>query len=386
MNRILLIGNYPPDRQHSMLRYSEWLKGILNERRFEAELFQPAAMFGKLAKPDHPGQKLLGYIDKFLVFPSMLLARAGRYDLIHICDHTNAPYRLFARGIPVAITCHDMIGIKGMLGEFDRPRPRWSGRLLQKWALSSLKKIKFACCVSENTREDLERLAPSAERQCRVIPNPVIGFSPMAPGEAEHELRSAGIDPDAPFFLSIGNNIWHKNRAGILRIFAETLKRPQLAGMQLICAGAELSTELKKLTSELGIAPRVREVLFPSNSLVRALYSRAAALLFVSLYEGFGWPIVEAQACGCPVIISNREPMISIAGEPAVIVDPALPAEAARIIADRWQWMKSQSDASIRNASRFSQERATDDYVAFFCTALKETANEPLGFASKEAP
>jgi glycosyltransferase involved in cell wall biosynthesis len=386
MNRILLIGNYPPDRQHSMLRYSEWLRGILSERGFEAELFQPVSMFEKLAKPNHPAQKLLGYIDKFLVFPVMLLARAGGYDLMHICDHTNAPYRLFARGIPVAVTCHDMIGIKGMLGEFDRPRPRWSGRLLQKWVLSSLRKIRFSCCVSENTSDDLKRLAPCADRRCRVIPNPVIGFSPMASGEAEHELRSAGINPDAPFFLSIGNNIWHKNRAGMLRIFAETLKRPQLADMQLICAGAGLSTELKNLSSELGIASRVREVVFPSNSLIRALYSRATALLFVSLYEGFGWPIVEAQACGCPVITSNREPMTSIAGEPAVIVDPALPAEAARTISDRWQWMKSQSDASIRNASRFSQERATDDYVAFFRDALKETANGPLGFASTEAP
>jgi glycosyltransferase involved in cell wall biosynthesis len=385
MNRILLVGNYPPDQQHSMLRYSGWLKEILNKRGFEAELLQPIALFGKLARPDHRAQKLLGHLDKFLVFPFMLLARAGRYDLVHICDHTNAPYRLFARGLPIAITCHDMIGVKGMLGEFDRPRPRWSGRLLQKQVLSSLEKIKFVCCVSESTSEDLERLAPSADRQCQVILNPVIGFSPMASDEVEHQLRSAGINPDVPFFLSIGNNVWHKNRLGILRIFAEILKRPQFSDMQLICAGAPLSSELERVTSELAIAPRVKQVVSPSDFLVRALYNRAASLLFVSHSEGFGWPIIEAQACGCPVVTSNREPMISVAGEPAVLVDPALPADAARIIADRWEWMKSQSDASVKNASRFSEARATDNYVAFFRAALKGVTSEPHSLTSRKA-
>jgi glycosyltransferase involved in cell wall biosynthesis len=171
----------------------------------------------------------------------------------------------------------------------------------------------------------------------------------------------------------------------MLRIFAETLKQTQLADMHLVCAGAELSPELRAMASSLGIVSRVQEVVSPSPALLRALYSKAAALLFVSLYEGFGWPITEAQACGCPVITSDREPMRSIAGDPAVVVDPTLPVEAARVIGDRWDWLRLQKDTSISNTSRFSQKRAADEYVAFYDAVLKETPNDPVGFASKEA-
>jgi glycosyltransferase involved in cell wall biosynthesis len=371
MTRILLVGNYPPDRQHSMLRYSIWLKGALTGRGLQVDLLQPSVLFGRLATPSHPAHKWLGHIDKFLLFPFLLLTRVGRYDIVHICDHSNAPYRLFARRTPVAVTCHDLIAVRSMLGEFGQQRPRWSGRLLQKWIWSSLKEIEFVCCVSESTRSDLERLAPLQNRQCRTIPNPVIGFSPMAATEAEREIQNASINPNTRYFLCVGSNIWYKNRVGMVRLFAETLKQPRLVDMHLVCAGAEFSLELRSVVAGLGIEARVKEIVDPSPTLLRALYSKAAALLFISLSEGFGWPIIEAQACGCPVITSDREPMKGIAGDPAVVVDPTLPVEAAKMIGDRWEWIVSQKDASIKNASRFSQQQAADEYAEFFDTVVK---------------
>jgi glycosyltransferase involved in cell wall biosynthesis len=125
------------------------------------------------------------------------------------------------------------------------------------------------------------------------------------------------------------------------------------------------------MIANLGIEANVREVVSPSPALLRALYCKAEALLFLSLYEGFGWPIIEAQACGCPVITSDREPMKSIAGEPAFVVDPTLPMEAAKKIGDGWQWIASQRDASIKNAARFSQKQAADEYAAFYETVMQ---------------
>jgi glycosyltransferase involved in cell wall biosynthesis len=368
--RILLIGNYGPDGQHSMQRYSEWLKAMLTGQGLHADLLRPSVRFGKLAARSASAQKWLGYVDKFLIFPFTVLMQAGRYDLIHICDHSNAPYRLFARKTPVAVTCHDLIAVRSMLGEFGPQRPRWSGRLLQKWILSALSGIGIVCCVSQTTRSDLERLAPRTGRRIWTISNPVIGFSPMDANEAEHEIRSAGVNSDGPFFLCVGNNIWYKNRIGIVRLFAEILKRASLADMHLVCAGTEFSPELRTLIADLGIQSRVKEIVSPSSRLLRALYSKATALLFVSLYEGFGWPIIEAQACGCPVITSDRQPMKSIAGDPALVVDPTLPIEAAKAIDDRWEWITSRKEASIMNASRFSEDQAASEYVAFFATAV----------------
>ena len=132
------------------------------------------------------------------------------------------------------------------------------------------------------------------------------------------------------------------------------------------------------MATALGILPRVKEIVSPSSALLRALYSKASALLFTSLVEGFGWPIIEAQACGCPVITSNREPMKSIGGkDAALLVDPDRPAEAAKTIGDRWQWLSSRKDASLGNAARFSQQKAADEYFAFFTAAARQGIPRP---------
>jgi glycosyltransferase involved in cell wall biosynthesis len=378
MTRILLVGNYRPDRQHSMLRYCVWLASILTGRGFQVDVLEPAAHFGRWVAPTHPVHKWLGYLDKFLLFPFNLYRQAGRYDVVHICDQSNAVYRRFARRTPVTLTCHDLIAIRTMLGEFERQQLRWSGRVLQTWILSSLKTIKRVACVSASTAEDLERVAPCPERHCDVIENPVIGFSPMASDEAERALAGAGIGPAIPFFLCVGSNLWYKNRIGILRLFAEALKQPGLEDMYLVCAGAELSPELRSMATALGILPRIKEIVSPSSGLLRALYSKATALLFTSLVEGFGWPIIEAQACGCPVITSDREPMKSIGGkEAALFVDPDRPAEAAKTIGERWQWLSSRKDASLGNAARFSQQKAADEYFAFFTAAAGQRTPRP---------
>jgi glycosyltransferase involved in cell wall biosynthesis len=134
----------------------------------------------------------------------------------------------------------------------------------------------------------------------------------------------------------------------------------------MVCAGARLSSELNSELDRLGIRSRIIEVVSPSSSLLLALYNKASALLFVSLHEGFGWPIIEAQACGCPVITSNRDPMKSIAGDAALTVDPTLPVEAAKSISSRWEWICGQREASIRNAASFSPDFIADQYVAFY--------------------
>jgi glycosyltransferase involved in cell wall biosynthesis len=106
---------------------------------------------------------------------------------------------------------------------------------------------------------------------------------------------------------------------------------------------------------------------------LHALYCNAAFLLFPSIEEGFGWPIVEAQACGCPVVTSNRPPMTEAAGEAAIFVDPTNPESAAAVIADgvsRREWLR---EAGLRNVQRFDSNRIADCYLALYEEILRDS-------------
>jgi len=89
-------------------------------------------------------------------------------------------------------------------------------------------------------------------------------------------------------------------------------------------------------------------------------------LLFPSLYEGFGWPIVEAQSCGCMVVTSNREPMQEVAGGAAILVDPEQPEEAAAGIAAGWPRRDALRAAGLLNVQRFGRQEIMGGYEMFF--------------------
>ncbi|MDQ6655900.1 MAG: glycosyltransferase family 1 protein, partial [Verrucomicrobiota bacterium] len=125
---ILLIGNYPPDRQQSMLRFGSMMLEGLAAAGVRAELIQPLPLLGKFGAAGAFVAKWLAYADKFIFFPRRLQARLRRSPapaLVHICDHSNAMYTEQVRGIPVVVTCHDLLAVRGALGdETDTPASR----------------------------------------------------------------------------------------------------------------------------------------------------------------------------------------------------------------------------------------------------------------------
>jgi glycosyltransferase involved in cell wall biosynthesis len=136
----------------------------------------------------------------------------------------------------------------------------------------------------------------------------------------------------------------------------------------LLFAGDPLSDSLRSLGQELGVAHRIVEVPNASSDILEALYNRAVALLFPSTFEGFGWPIAEAHACGCPVLCIDREPMVEVAGEAAlahpVEDETGFAADLLRLTnpGERARW----SAKALENAKRFSTARMISEYVALY--------------------
>ncbi|HEX6773614.1 MAG TPA: glycosyltransferase family 1 protein, partial [Acidobacteriaceae bacterium] len=90
--KILLVGNYAPDRQDSMQLYASMMEKGLRARGHEVRLLQPPAVLGNRVAESSPFFKWLGYTDKFLLFRRKLRRAAAKADIVHLCDHSNAMY------------------------------------------------------------------------------------------------------------------------------------------------------------------------------------------------------------------------------------------------------------------------------------------------------
>jgi len=367
---VLLIGNYPADQQQSMQRFAGLMQRGLTTAGVPVELIQPRPFLGRFTLAGSFVAKWLGYLDKFLFFPRALKRklRSG-VELIHICDHSNAMYAGWVRNRPVVVSCHDLLAVRGALGEVPDTPASATGKFLQRWIVSGLRKTTAVACASGATLRDAQRIVGqrNGRPQLLLIHHGINHPYRPQPVERARALlaRLPELDPGRPFVLHVGSNLRMKNREGVLRIFA--LTKSDWDG-QLVFAGQRLAAELRSLGQELGISDRVVEVEGPENDLLEALYSSALALLYPSRYEGFGWPIIEAQACGCPVICAEREPMSEVGGDAALTAEledePAMARAVLRLLdpAERARW----SAKGLQNVERFTAEKMIAQYIALY--------------------
>jgi len=327
--RVILIGNYLPDRQESMLRFAQMLEGGFQQAGLSVETWLPNVVLGRFTTNTYAGLgKWLGYLDKWVLFPLVLRwrLRGRRADATyryHICDHSNAPYLAHLPAAYTGITCHDVLAIRGGLGHADAFVPASKlGRLLQTWILNNLSRARHLAAVSHFTLGQLRELAPTATAApaWRVIHNAFNAkFWPMPAAQAWQALKGTILQPDIPFLLHVGSDLPRKNRTLLLDMVAALGSR--WAGV--IClAGDVPEPALLARAEALGLTHRLVSVARPTHEVLVALYSTCAAFVFPSYSEGFGWPVIEAQACGAPVIASSIAPMPEVSGGAALHASP----------------------------------------------------------------
>lgn len=377
--KVLLIGNYEYNRQESMQRFVELLRHGLTEAGCDVHRIQPAPVMGRL-KPDESGLgKWLGYFDRFVLFQPRLRRLVQWADVVHICDQANSVYVPWLKGKPHVVTCHDMLAIRSALGEIPQNLTRWSGRVFQRWILSRLRQSQRVVCVSEQTRFEFLRIANLPQERVTVTPNALnYRFRPMEPEEAEEHLRALGLTDERPFLLHIGGNEWYKNREGVLRIFHHLVRLPGYEQHRLVMAGKPWTLRMRNYVEEMGFVGRIKDLVEVSNEHLRALYSTAEALIFPSLQEGFGWPIIEAQACGCLVVTTDRPPMTEVGGDAAVYIDPTDEVGAARTIAESLKDQQALRESGFLNVMRFSIDAMITGYLNAYRTAIAGVAALPF--------
>lgn len=370
--KILLIGNYPYLKSQSMDRFSSLLFNGLTSQGLDVRLLKPSSLIGRLRPSSTVLGKWLGYVDRFILFSPVLTKAVQWADVVHICDQANAIYIPWLRGKPHVMTCHDMLAIRSALGEIAEYQTGLTGRIYQRWILYGLKKAMQVACVSNTTREDVLRITKLSPEKVSVVHNGLnYPYRPMPTEEFSQHLEQMGLADWRPFFFHVGGDFWYKNKASLLRIFAHMVHLDNSSSWNLVLAGAALPETLARLAKELKIYDRIREAINVTNEQLCALYSAAQGLIFPSLAEGFGWPIIEAQACRCPVFISNREPMTGVGGGGAVYFDPTDEASAAQAICDALQNRDRLTDLGLQNALRYSTEAMISGYENIYHSVVR---------------
>jgi len=245
---------------------------------------------------------------------SLLLKRSfsGIEDSVfHSTYYTSSPWSK----IPQVVTVHDMIS-EIFKDTFDLPHIK-TLRDAKAKAVGSATRI---IAISEQTKRDLHNIYKFPLTHIDVIYHGVDHdfFSNKPSKEAERAILNKH-SLLYPYFLYLGGRLHHKNFKRFLSAFANSRISKQF---KLAVAGAPWDEEEKELILKLKTSEKLIWMPNLSDEELRTIYQNAVALALPSYYEGFGLPLIESMAAGCPVIASNSGPFPELAGESALFFDP----------------------------------------------------------------
>lgn len=288
--------------------------------------------FGRVALLGRP-QELHGFLDG-------LGAGAAKAEVVPFAHHYYSPaaqlhwLSLGARGAlaadagffphydiplggplpPSLVTVHDLAQFR-----LTTMFPAWKRALAWVVLRAAVRRARRVVTISRFTRDDLAARLPAAVPKLEVVPQGVGGeITARAPSHA----AARDAESLAPFLLVVGNQKPHKNLGAALQVLARL--RADVPGLRLVVAGRHYPGDepLAARARELGVGDAVVELGAVDDDVLRALYGRAECLLFPSYFEGFGLPLLEAMACGLPVVASNRASIPEAVGDAGLMADP----------------------------------------------------------------
>ncbi len=282
------------------------------------------------------------------------------------CDVVHAPYyvRPYAMPAPVVFTAHDLIPM--LYPAYFTRRERIVFGMAMALAWRTARKV---IAVSQATACDLRRLLGVPDDRIAVVPEAAAPAFKPQPEQAIAAARDKYALPDE-YALYFGSNKPHKNLVCLVEAWAEVAARTPTG---LVIAGHwdMRYPQARERAAALGLEGRVHFAGPIAEADVPAVYAGAKVFVFPSLYEGFGLPVLEAMACGVPVVCSRASSLPEVAGEAALLVDPndthGLAAAICRVL-EGVQLARTLRAKGLEQAARFSWEQAARTTLALMKT------------------
>lgn len=303
------------------------------------------------------------YASRVLKYP--VIARFNQGDLNHIVDHSYAQLVHFLDRRRTIVTCHDL----APLALRDTLPKRSASLALWDWALRGMLKAEKIIADSENTRQDIILFTDYPADQIEVIhPGVEEAFKPIVDGDALERVRERLGIPRQAIVLHVGHCSQRKNIQGILMAFKE-LARGYPNSVRFVQVGGVFSRDQRELIDKLDLRAHVTQINQVAFSDLPLLYNLADVFVFPSHYEGFGFPPLEAMACGTPVVCSNVSSLPEVVGDAAITVSPVdhrgLASAVAKLLGDG-EFRKVMITKGLARASVFTwQECARRTFAVY---------------------
>ena len=385
--------------------FAQMLHDEMARRGHRVALRRPEPIMRSLVRGG-PLAKWAGYIDQYLLFPRRLRAgmRADPADTLYVfCDQALGPWVPAVVRRPHVVHCHDLLALRSALGHIPENPTSWTGRLYQRYIRAGFRRARHFVSISERTRRDLHEFGLVPAGLSEVVYNGLNHpFRPVEPTLARARLVAAGLPADERgCLLHVGGGQWYKNAVGVVRLYAEYVSATLADGGVPLTLWMVSPLPDARLSAALAGVPDGGNVRFFQGlppDVLEALYSHAKLLLFPSLAEGFGWPVLEALACGCPVVTTHDSPMTEVGGDAVSYLPRPMPGDdvaawvgqGARVLLgvlrrDPQARARAAEEGCIR-AARFSAESAIEGYLALYRRVLERELPPSPGNASHDRP
>lgn len=285
------------------------------------------------------------------------------------------------------LTIHDLIPL------MNPPRRKSAKQRLMAayWANvipAAAKRADHIITISETSKNDIRKILGVPEEKITIIPNGSHpDFRPIRDEEYLDEMREKYQLPN-DYVLGFASSDPRKNVGTLIKSIGILRSKGVDSELVLVACSSEAWESVKELAKNGDVEPRL--VQCPPRKDLAAIYSMANALAFPSLYEGFGLPVIEAMACGTPVVTSNVSSLPEVAGDAALLVDPmdagAIADALSKVITDSY-WREEMVEKGFARASSFSWQRTVEQTIAVyekvFAEALTKAKPQPEGGGTK---
>lgn len=374
--RITLFRDLKEENWPSMERYATALLSAMRNDQFSIFNFQ-LTDFVVPRQDLTPSKSLNLYYTRYFYYP--LKARGQQGDVNHIVDHSYGHLVYALDPKRTVVTCHDLNPLKH--------EESWLNRWLFKFSLGGLKRAARIISDSEATKKDLIKFLEITPDKIKVIPLGVEEKFRVIDnqGELDRVRRKFNIPHDRKVLMHVGGSAYNKNIEGVLRALSALTRKQFIDSpkanrrlrinstfqqLSFVKIGSDFTEIQKGLIRELDIEDRVKYLGQVSEEDLIALYNIADVFVFPSFYEGFGLPVLEAMACGTPVVTAKLSSLPKVVGEAAILVDPYNSTEIALAISKVLHYDTAQYHSLVQKglerAKRFSWQKTAEETLKVY--------------------